>query len=63
LADLAQALVEIARQGLIDLDPMDEPLLEPLRELASQGRSPAEDVLEAWEREPDPVKLFDRFAP
>ena len=63
LADLAKALVEIARQGLIQLDPMDEPLLEPLRELASQGRSPAEDVLEAWERESDPVKLFDRFPP
>jgi len=63
LADLAKAVVEIAREGLRRLDPMDEPLLEPLRELASHGRSPAEDVLEAWEREPDPVKLFDRFAP
>jgi len=63
LADLAKALVQIAREGLRRLDPMDEPLLEPLRELASDGRSPAEDVLEAWEREPDPVKLFDRFPP
>src|SRR5215471_13590999 len=63
LADLAKAVVEIAREGLRRLDPMDEPLLEPLRELASHGRSPAEDVLEAWEREPDPVKLFDRFPP
>jgi len=63
LADLAKALVGIAREGLRRLDPMDEPLLEPLRELASHGRSPAEDVLEAWEREPDPVKLFDRFPP
>jgi glutamate--cysteine ligase len=63
LADAAKALVEIAREGLSRLDPMDEPLLEPLRELAFHGRSPAEDVLEAWEREPDPVKLFDRFAP
>ncbi|HME91379.1 MAG TPA: glutamate-cysteine ligase family protein, partial [Myxococcaceae bacterium] len=63
LADLAKALVEIAREGLMRLDPMDEPVLEPLLELASQGRSPAEIVLKAWERDPDPLKLLDRFPP
>ncbi len=62
-ADLAKTLVETARDGLMRLDPMDAPLLEPLRRLAAEGRSPAEDVLEAWERNPDPVKLLDRFAP
>ncbi len=61
--DLGKALVETARAGLMRLDPLDAPLLEPLRRVAAEGRSPAEDVLEAWARNPDPVKLFDRFAP
>jgi glutamate--cysteine ligase len=62
-SDLAKALVEIGRAGLMRLDAQDAPLLEPLRQLASEGRSPAENVLEQWRKNPDPVNLLDRFAP
>ena len=58
LARLAQELVAIARRGLARLDPADAPLLEPLAEVAAGGRSPAERVLAAWERDPRPEALY-----
>ena len=63
LSDLAKAVIEAAQGGLKRLDPEDLPLLEPLAQLAVKGRSLAEDVLEAWAGEPDPVKLLERFPP
>lgn len=57
---LARQMVEIARRGLARLDPRDVPLLEPLEEIAASGRSPADRMLQAWERDPDPVKLLDQ---
>lgn len=57
----AKDLVEIAARGLRRLDPEDEVVLEPLREVAATGRSPAERVLEAFEQNRDPVALLDRF--
>jgi glutamate--cysteine ligase len=62
LAALSAEMVEIARRGLGRLDPEDAPLLEPLAELARRGRSPAEDVLEAFATDPDPARLLARFA-
>ena len=56
---LAREMVQLARRGLERLDPQDAPLLEPLEEVAASGRSPAHRVLEAWERDRDPVKLLD----
>lgn len=44
VADYARELVEIAGRGLQRLDPLDVPLLAPLTEIASSGRSPAKRV-------------------
>ncbi|HZN94456.1 MAG TPA: glutamate-cysteine ligase family protein [Myxococcales bacterium] len=60
---LAGELVQIARGGLQRLDPEDAPLLDVLLELVESGRSPAERVLEAWERDRDPAALVERFPP
>jgi len=58
LSRLAAELVAIARRGLGRLDPEDAPLLRPLEELAAEGRSPAERVLEQFARDPDPLRLI-----
>jgi glutamate--cysteine ligase len=63
VAALAGELVQIARGGLQRLDPEDAPLLDVLAEIAAGGRSPAERVLEAWERDRDPAALVERFPP
>ncbi len=44
------------------LDPDDIPLLEPLEARARSGRSPAEDVLEAFREETSPARFLSRFA-
>ena len=62
LAALALEMVRLARVGLEHLDPDDLPLLEPLEERARSGRSPAEDVLEAFRDETSPARLLSRFA-
>ncbi|MBI3184587.1 MAG: glutamate--cysteine ligase [Myxococcales bacterium] len=68
LADLARELVAIARRGLRSQSPLplegegDLPLLELLAELVESGRSPAERVLETFEREKDPAKVLAEFA-
>lgn len=59
---LAGEMVAIARRGLERLDPQDAPLLEPLERVAASGRSPAQAVLEAWEKDPRPEALLARFA-
>jgi glutamate--cysteine ligase len=59
---LAGEMVAIARRGLERLDPQDAPLLEPLARVAASGRSPAQAVLEAWEKAPRPEALLQRFA-
>jgi glutamate--cysteine ligase len=58
---LAGELVAIARRGLERLDPRDTPLLEPLAQVAASGRSPAQAVLEAWEKDPRPEALLSHF--
>ena len=62
LAGAAREMVEIATRGLERLDGGDAPLLEPLEELAASGRSPAERVLKAFEREKNPAKFLAKFA-
>ena len=62
LASLALQLVEIAHRGLLRLDPEDAPLLEPLLEVAAEGRSPAQDVLDAYAADPRPEALLARLA-
>lgn len=61
LADYAIDMVEIAGRALARLDPLDAPLLEPLRELAARRRSPAVDVLAHFEREKRPEVFLEHF--
>ncbi len=61
IGPLAKELVAIAKAGLQRLDPEDVPLLSPLEELAESGRTLAERVLEAWEKDHNPAKLLGRF--
>ncbi|WP_224243941.1 glutamate--cysteine ligase [Hyalangium gracile] len=58
---LTAEMVAIARRGLERLDPRDAPLLEPLARVAASGRSPAQAVLDAWEKDPRPEALLSRF--
>jgi glutamate--cysteine ligase len=62
ISAMALEMVQIARQGLQNLDPDDIPLLAPLEERARSGRSPAEDVLEAFREEKSPARFLSRFA-
>jgi glutamate--cysteine ligase len=60
-AELARDLLAVARRGLQQVDPEDAPLLEPLEAVAASGRSPAERVLETFQRTPDPVQVISAF--
>jgi glutamate--cysteine ligase len=62
ISTLALEMVQVARQGLQRLDRDDAPLLEPLEARARSGRSPAEDVLEAFREEKSPARFLSRFA-
>jgi glutamate--cysteine ligase len=62
LSAMALEMVRLAREGLKHLDPDDVPLLEPLEERARSGRSPAEDVLDAFRDEKSPARFLSRFA-
>ena len=62
ISAMALEMVRLAREGLKHLDPEDVPLLEPLEERARSGRSPAEDVLEAFREEKSPARFLSRFA-
>lgn len=62
LASMALEMVRLARHGLEHLDPDDVPLLETLEARARSGRSPAEDVLEAFGEETSPARFLARFA-
>ncbi|NBD11506.1 glutamate--cysteine ligase [Corallococcus silvisoli] len=61
LHGLAAEMVAIAKRGLQRLDPLDVPLLAPLEAVAASGRSPAQDVLDAWAQDPRPETLMTRF--
>ncbi len=62
LAELAVALLEIARAGLARLDPADGPLLDPLEAYARAGRAPADDLLDDFNAtNGDPARLIPRW--
>ena len=61
LAAYAQELIAIAREGLRRIDRDDAALLDPLEAVAQSGRSPAERVLEVFEKTPEPKKLLSAF--
>lgn len=58
ISALARDMVRVAREGLLRLDPLDAPLLEPLEELAARGRSPADGLLAAFAEDPSPAHLL-----
>ena len=60
-ADWARELGEIGRQGLVEIGE-DVTLLDPLLERLAAGRSPAEDVREAWARDPSPANVLAALA-
>lgn len=62
LLPLAKDVLEIAREGLKRLGDDDLSLLDALDEVVRNGRSPAEDVLEAYERNPTPEGVLPNFA-
>jgi len=60
-APLCRELIAIARRGLIEIDPEDAALLEPLEAVMASGCSPAEHVLEAFERAHSPGSFLAEF--
>jgi glutamate--cysteine ligase len=62
LAGWSRELGEIARQGLARYSPADGALLEPLLARLAEGRSPAEDLLEAYGRDPSPEAVIAAVA-
>jgi glutamate--cysteine ligase len=61
LADYASELVRLSARGLKRLSGDDASLLDPLEEIAASRRSPALDVLEAFEKEKRPEAFLGRF--
>src|SRR5215469_4506141 len=62
IAAMALEMVRLAKLGLQHVDPDDIPLLESLEARARSGRSPAEDVLDAFREETSPARFLSRFA-
>ena len=62
LADAARELVQIAAGGLRRLGDDDVSLVDPLREIAARGASPAVEVLKHFDAERDAAKFLSRFA-
>jgi len=59
MADWARDLGEIARKGLARWGTRDLPLLDPLLARLEDGRCPADDLLDAWARDPDPAAIIE----
>lgn len=59
LSDWARDLGGIARRGLESCLPADLPLLDPLLANIDAGRCPADDLIDAWMTNRDPVSVID----
>jgi glutamate--cysteine ligase len=62
LHEWARELGTIAAHGLTRCMPDDAAMLDPLLERIASGRSPACDILEAWERDPSPEAVIQSVA-
>lgn len=62
LADWARDLGDIAERGIARCQPEDAPLLVPLLARLEAGRSPADDLLDAWKRDPSPEAVVAAVA-
>ena len=63
LAAWGSDLLDIATSGLAEHDPAGVPLLAPLRAQVDTGRSPAADLLDAWQHNPstDAILQYLRY--
>lgn len=59
MADWARDLGAIADRGLRRVLPADAHLLAPLLARLESGRSPADDLLDAWKANPDPSAVIE----
>jgi glutamate--cysteine ligase len=59
ISALARDMVRVAREGLLRLDPLDAPLLDPLEEAALSARSPADGLLAAFAEDAGPAHLLE----
>jgi glutamate--cysteine ligase len=50
IGELSKQLVAIARDGLTRVAPASIPLLAPVEEIATTGRTQADKILEIWQR-------------
>jgi glutamate--cysteine ligase len=50
LGELAKRLVDIARDGLTRIAPAARPMLDPVAEIATTGRTQSDRILELWSR-------------
>lgn len=62
LWDFARELGQIASTGLGNCLPEDVHLIDPLLARIASGRSPADDLLEAWRRDPSPASVVRAVA-
>jgi len=62
LADWASDLGAIAERGLKACLPEDIDKIQPLLERIERGRSPADDILDAWHRDPTPENVIQACA-
>ncbi|HCH65861.1 MAG TPA: glutamate--cysteine ligase, partial [Deltaproteobacteria bacterium] len=62
LGEWARELGTIAAEGLSRCMPNDRVMLDPLLARIESGRSPALDILEAWERDPSPEAVIRSVA-
>jgi glutamate--cysteine ligase len=62
IADWARDLGAIADRGLRTCLPADRALLDPLLSLVQAGRSPADDLIDAWRRDPSPASIVRAVA-
>jgi glutamate--cysteine ligase len=60
-AEWAQAVVQLALNGLKEIGE-DAELLAPLVARVESGRAPAQDYIEAWERDPSPAHMLKVLA-
>ena len=62
IADWASDLGEIAERGLRNCLPDDVDKLTPLLQQIEDGRSPADDLLDAWSRDSSPESVLRAVA-
>ena len=62
IADWARDVCAIGRAGLARCQPEAVDMLDPLMQLAADGRSPADALLEAWAADPSPEALVRAVA-